>query len=130
MGMRELEENIAKLEEANEETRAVIREAHETIQTVKLTLSELRAEHDRWAAGIQHEVDAALERQVEAGLESFKETVHAASKSAHQHVLDEFDKLKNIMLYGNEKGKGPSLVTDWIRKLVAEELRQIARRKP
>ncbi len=52
-GLKKLEENIERLEKANEETRAVIREAHEAIKTVNLTLKELRGEHNRWSNGIR-----------------------------------------------------------------------------
>ena len=125
--MRTLEENIAALEAANEDTRAVIREAHETIQSAKLVLAELRAERERWEVSIRDEVDAAVARQVSAGLESFRAQTADATKKAHQDVIKNFDRLQNIMLYGNEQGRGPSVVEDWVRRAVRDEIRHMSR---
>lgn len=125
-GMRELEENIAKLEAANEETRAATREAHEAIKTSKLVLKELKEERDRWEIGIRDLVDIAIMEQVRLGLESFNGQMKDFTFHAHDKVIAEFDKLKNLLMYGNETGKGSSLVEDWVVKLVREEIRRIA----
>ncbi len=126
-GIKNLEENIDRLEKANEETRAVIREAHETIKTIKFTLKELQTEHARWSNGIREEVDAALAKQVELGLAEFKNDVKTATDDAHKSVFKEFDKLSNIMLYGNERGRGQSLAEEWIRKAISGEIQQAMR---
>ncbi len=126
-GLKKLEENIERLEKANEETRAVIREAHEAIKTVNLTIKELKAEHDRWSNGIRAEVDTALAKQVELGLAEFKNDIQEATSKAHKSVLDEFDKVSNIMLYGNERGKGTTIVDAWLRKAMREEIQAVGR---
>ncbi len=126
-GLKKLEENIERLEKANEETRAVIREAHEAIKTVNLTLKELKAEHERWSNGIRAEVDTALAKQVELGLAEFKNDIREATNKAHMSVINEFDKVANIMMYGNEGGKGMSLVEDWVRKAIRDEIQRAGR---
>lgn len=115
-GLGELERNVKKLEQANEDMKQEIREAHETIQTARLVIKELRDEHDRWAAGIKKEVDEAVARQVKAGLEEFHNSIKQATREAHAHVIKEFEKITNIMMYGNEKGKGSSILEDWVDK--------------
>lgn len=120
--LRPLEENIARLEAANEETRAVVREAHEAIQSAKLVLRDLRAEREQLAADIRGGFDAAIGQQVSDGLASFTETIKRQTEAAHDHVIRQFDRLYNIMLYGNEQGRGPNLVVEWVRKVVREEL--------
>src|SRR3954447_18789973 len=112
-GIEDLEKSIARLETANEDTRAVVREAHEAIQTMRQLLKDLHEVRESCSQGVKKEVDEALERQVKMGLEEYQTTIETATHEAHQHVIDEFDKLHNIMLYGNPKGKGMNLVTEW-----------------
>lgn len=126
-GLGELERNVKKLEEANEDMKALIREGHETIQSARLVLKELRAEHDRWAEGIKKEVDEAVARQVKAGLEEFHVSIKQATRDAHAHVIKEFEKITNIMMYGNDKGKGSSLLEDWIEKRIQLAIRNVGR---
>lgn len=126
-GIEELERNIARLEKAQEETRAVVREAHEAIQTIRLLLSDIQAVRDSFALGIKKEVDEALARQVKAGLDKYGDTIKNATTEAHQHVIDEFGKLTNLMMYGNDKGKGVSIVDEWLQKMVATEVRKQVR---
>ncbi|HET7325995.1 MAG TPA: hypothetical protein VFJ14_01780 [Nocardioidaceae bacterium] len=126
-GLRTIEENIARLEAANEDTRAIIREAHETIQTAKLVLGELRAERERVTADIRAGFDAAIEQQVSAGLAEYAETIEAQTAAAHDSVVKNFDRIQNLLLHGNEQGRGPSLVDDWVRAVVREEIDRLRR---
>lgn len=119
-----LEENIERLHKARDEVKAVIREAHTTIKLANAATAELRVEHERWAAGIKHEVDAAISRQIKMGLDSFQNEIKDQTAAAHDRVMGEFDKLKNILLFGNEKGRGTSLVQDWVVKIVDETVRK------
>lgn len=125
-GLRTIEENIARLEAANDDTRAIIREAHEAIQTTKLLLTELRAEHDRVLSDIREHFDAAIEKQVSAGLAGFMEEIRRQTDAAHDRVTKQFDRLSNLLLYGNEQGRGQSIVSDWVRKAIRDEMRRIA----
>lgn len=128
-GMRELEENIAKLEAANEETRAATREAHEAIKTAKLVLAELHAAREALGDDVKKLVYDEVAEHIKKGLEDFNTTVVAKVDEMYEHIEGEHRKLHNILIYGNEKGKGESIITDWVRRAVRDEIRQIGRRQ-
>jgi sugar-specific transcriptional regulator TrmB len=117
-GMKTLEENIERLEaainradeatrEANSATKAAIHAKKELLDTVK---------------EFEKMVDEAITAKIVAGLEEYSETLLVQTKKAHDRVIAQFDKLANLMLYGNERGKGESIVEEWIAKAIRNEL--------
>lgn len=127
-GLGDLERNVAKLEKANEEMRELIREAHEVNKTTKLLTKELREEREIWKEGIKEVVDAALARQVKAGLALFEDDLRKATMVSYDNVQKNFEELTNLMMYGNKKGKGETnIIEDWIEKKIQMAIRQIGR---
>lgn len=124
-GIEDLQKNLDRLEKAQAETREVVREAHEAIQTMRQLLKDLREVREAFSHGVKKEVDDALLRQVTAGLAEFNTSLERVTESSRDHVVTEFEKLKNILMYGNEKGRGTSLVEDWVRVMVAEEVQRL-----
>jgi F0F1-type ATP synthase membrane subunit b/b' len=124
---RTLEQNIQRLKEEKDQIKEVTREGHEMIQEARQVLKELRAEHDRWAQGIKVEVDAAIARQIESAVGVALDDLAKKQHELYDQIGREFDKLKNIMLYGNEQGRGQSVVTDWVKNLVVDEVLRLAR---
>lgn len=122
-----LERNIQRLEEALGQVKGTTREGHEMIQEARAVLKELRAEHDRWAQGIKVEVDAAIARQIESAVGTALDDLATKQHELYDQIGQQFQGLKNIMLYGNEAGSGQSVVTDWVKKLVVDEVLRLAR---
>lgn len=125
MSTRTLEENIRLLEQATARAKSATKEANHAVKLAKQTIKELQAEHDRWAEGVRKEIDEAINRQIKLGLDDYADTIQKQTSIAHEHVISEFTKMTNIMLHGNEEGKGESVVPMWIKKLVREEVRKI-----
>jgi DNA-binding protein Fis len=121
-GMKTLEENIERLESAIKRAEEMSREANSAAKAARDAKRELEHYMNEITPYLKSVVDKEIADAVEKGLEEYASTLQKATKDGHDHVLHEFDKLKNIMVYGNENGKGPSIVEDWLRTLVKQEL--------
>lgn len=119
-GETRLEQNIRRLEEATTRAKAATREANSAAKAANEARKTLATELAKVPGDIERMFDERLAKEVSEGLDKFNETIKTQTDKAQQHVVDEFDKLKNIMMHGNESGEGPSLVDDWISKLVQE----------
>lgn len=101
---------------AMEDAKAIIRQAHEATTDLRQATREAREvfkqlERDEWEPRIKTDV----ERQVAELGETFAETATRASEK----VMQRFEKLSNLLLHGNEQGRGESLEPQ-IRKVAAE----------
>jgi hypothetical protein len=117
-GMRTLEENIQRLEDAIERAALASREANSATKAANKAQKALEAT----LRSVPRLVDESIGEEIRKGLEDYQDSLKEHTTSSHDHIIQEFDKLKNIMLYGNERGKGENLVEEWIRNMVRKEI--------
>ena len=118
-----LSEKERRIVAATDELKAAIREAHELIRTLRLVMREAHDIEDDWANGVRGVVDETMYAAISKGLEDFAAGTAKATQQAYDRVNGEFDKIKNLLLYGNETGRGSHFVEAWIRKAIRDEIR-------
>jgi len=117
-GMRTLEENIQRLEDAIERAALAAREANSATKAANKAQKALEAT----LRSVPRLVDESIGEEIRKGLEEYQDSLKEHTIQSHDHILGEFTKLHNIMLYGNEKGRGESVVEEWIVNAIRKEL--------
>jgi conjugal transfer/entry exclusion protein len=117
-GIKTLEENIERLEAAIDRAQDAAREANSATKAANQAKKELFDTVKEF----EKMVDDAISERIRNGLEEYADTLSTQTRVAHQKVMDEFDKLANLMLYGNERGKGQSVVEEWLTNAIRTEV--------
>lgn len=108
--LKNLDGRIAALEAAAEAAREETRAAHEATKALRQAERDARAAAAEiralLAVDLKELVDEALSEHVRTGLASYAESLRDATEAGHAHVIAEFEKLKNILLTGQEDGRG------------------------
>lgn len=107
---------LEQLLQAMEQCKTVIREAHEATSDLKQTIKEAREvgrqlqrdEFEPWLGG-------EVKKQAADLAEGFKEVAEVYS----DRLMRRFDRLANLLMYGNEQGRGESLEPQ-IRKVAQQ----------
>jgi hypothetical protein len=97
---------LEQLLQAMEQTKTVIRQAHEATSDLKQATKEAREvgrqlQHDEFEPWLHGEVQT----QAETLAEGFKEVAEVYS----DRIMKRFDRLANLLMYGNEQGRGDGL---------------------
>lgn len=107
---------LEQLLEAIEQARAVIREAHEATKDLRQAMREAR----ELGRELQRdEFESSLRRMVDEAAEQIRTAAQRDTKRASAEVIARFDKLSNLLMHGNEQGRGPGLEPA-IRRAAAE----------
>lgn len=116
-GIRDLEDDIARLEEAamraEEATRAAC--------VAAMMLDDKRRELDLLLSSFPNEVvRVSIDEAVASGLEEVGDRITEAARLSHQQVMDQTNKILNLAFGrpGNRQGKGRDL-----RPMLAEKIR-------
>lgn len=106
--LRNLEERIAKLEEAADGVREATREAHEATKLLRRAEKDVR---DLLKTDVRELVDEAISDAVRIGLEGYSDTIRKAQDEAFDRVGAAFEELARIYLEGSDgKPSIPELV--------------------
>jgi competence protein ComGF len=97
---------LEQLLEAMEQTKAVIRQAHEATADLKQATKDARKvgrelQRDEFEPFVRQQADEASQAISKAAQNSIAE--------ASQRVISRFDRLSNLLMYGNEQGRGEGL---------------------
>jgi cell division septum initiation protein DivIVA len=118
MSLKDLEDRIEKLEQAAERLREETREANSATKALRAA----RKEVEDLIKTIPKRVEETIGEAITEGLDSYAESLGKATSDAHDHVMEEFKRMSNIMMYGNEKGKGENVVTEWVKLEIQREI--------
>jgi len=132
-GIANLEAVIARLEQATADARAATREAHEATQAWRQAEKDARRVLAEVQAASKKRVDDLIGEAIAEGLAGYADTIQQATKQAHDHVQDQFDKLMNSCLYGNTQGRGVNIFDEMRARakemMVATDRRNLPRLK-
>jgi vacuolar-type H+-ATPase subunit H len=107
---------LEQLLAAMDDTKQVIREAHEAAKDLRQATREAREA----ARALQRdEFEPFLREEVDKAAEQIREDGQRAVKDASDRVISRFERLSNLLMYGNEQGRGEGLEPA-IRRVAAE----------
>lgn len=125
-GIRDLEENIARLEAASERAERAAREANAATKALEQKRKELRYLIDQTVDDVLQEAVVPI---VSKGLHDLELQFRDATKQTHARVLEQVDVLLNAAIGrpGKVKGKDVDLrpqLIELIRTFVLDEVRK------
>jgi hypothetical protein len=111
---------LERLLAAMEDAKATIRQAHEAQQGLKQTIAEAR---EVGRALQRDEFEPWLRGEVAKQLHQLGEELQVHRDRSVERVIASFDELKNLLMTGDERGRGRSLEPD-IRRVARERHEQ------
>lgn len=109
-GIVALQGVIEHLERAAADAREATRETHSAIKALRQAERDARATARELQDDFGKNMGAQIERLVENGLDELREVITGTCETASAKVEALFDKNVNILLYGNEQGRGVSML--------------------
>ena len=112
---------IEDAQKTGEQLKEMITEGHQLLKDIKTerrALEELLKEIPNL---IEKHVGDKIDRAVRLGLEQFSQSAQKAMRESVKKVSNEFQKLQNLLLTGDEEGKGRPLDQIVRRRLAAEQ---------
>lgn len=119
--LEQAEKFLEDLKAANSECKETIREAHETLKSMKLFLKDMDQHRAAYEDMAKNAVDHELSQHVERGLKELNEAVAKSIEETSTAIHKRFDELTNTLLYGNKKGLGPSILVDLVKNRLPPE---------
>lgn len=116
-GLGDLEQVIARLESATAEAREVTRELHSAIKAARGVEKGLTDAAAKVEADVPRLVDETIGKAIEDGLAQYATELRGAIARSTDMIRKTFERHVNFCLYGNEHGKGVS-VLDEIRVML------------
>lgn len=96
------QEEIEKLE-------SLLREAHGMIKDLRREVKSAKEAENSIRTAVKEAVEAEITEELRRGLDEFGHALKKAMGDGVDHVLKEFRQLENIVMYGNQQGRGKSL---------------------
>jgi hypothetical protein len=106
-----IEERLAKLEAAAERAEQATRDANAATKAMRQTEKDVR---HLLATEARKVVDEAIDAAVKEGLAGYADTVRKASHDLYAKVATECERLMNVYMTGDERGKGEH-IADLVR---------------
>lgn len=111
-GLGDLEQVIARLEQATAEAREATREVHSAVKAARGAEKDLTDLLARVGADIPNKVNETIGVAIEDGLVKYAEGLKDAITKGRAAVQDSFDRITKTCLYGNEQGRGISILDE------------------
>jgi hypothetical protein len=99
-------EVVEKLENLLHEGRALLKDLRKEIKTAENIKQELQAAA---LVAINDRVEDILEQLLEEKMAHVVKEVGLAQDEAVKKVIDSFDEISNVLMYGNAQGRGENL---------------------
>jgi hypothetical protein len=109
-GIATLQAVIEHLEQATAEAREATRETHSAIKALRQAEREARSTAREITDDFGKTMGEQVQRVVDEGLAELREVIRSTCELASDKVDTVFDRHVNLLLYGNEQGRGVSLL--------------------
>jgi chromosome segregation ATPase len=111
-GIANLEATIERLRAATEEAREATREAHSAIKALRRAEHDLDAAIQRCREEIPRLVDEHMAGAMKDGLDAWGASTREAMARSTERVRLNVERHANLCLYGNEQGRGVSILEE------------------
>lgn len=110
-----------------EDIREATRDAHAALKDLRALLREAESLRKRVFDGIERAVEDEIGAKIREGLAEYGDTLTKAIDEGTEKALKRFDTLSNLLLHGNQQGRGPDLVEQYVRHVVRAEILGVIR---
>lgn len=110
--IRRSQEILDKMESSRQETRELLSELHSSLKSAKTVQREL-ADAKKYLDGLFAEIYSEdIVPQIKKMLDEVIPKVQSSLDAAIAKVMREFEKYSNLLMFGNEQGRGKNILED------------------